>query len=64
MDAVFSPEIPANASPPCITGRFLAHNKLSKAERAFLGVDFLSGKKQPVSARAQMPGTALSTSGG
>jgi hypothetical protein len=39
-----SPAIP----PVILTGRFLAHAKLSKAERAFLGVDVLSGKAQPV----------------
>jgi hypothetical protein len=31
-----------------LTGRFLAHNKWTKPRRAFLGVDILSGRVQPV----------------
>src|SRR5262249_22286244 len=31
-----------------LRGRFLAHNKWTKPRRAFLGVDILAGKAQPV----------------
>ena|SRR5215472_18955654 len=31
-----------------LSGRFLAHNKWTKPRRAFLGVDILAGKAQPV----------------
>jgi hypothetical protein len=40
---------PPDASPPAkpVTGRYLAHNRLTKARRAFLGVDIKRGKAQP-----------------
>jgi len=38
--------IPAAGRP--VTGRFLAHNRLSKSRRAFLGVEIKKGKAQPV----------------
>ena len=31
-----------------LSGRFLAHNKWTKSRRAFLGVDILTGRAQPV----------------
>jgi hypothetical protein len=47
---LYLPANPADASPPSsrpIRGRYLAHNRLSKTRRAFLGVDIKSGKVQP-----------------
>jgi len=41
-----SPNLPPAPKP--VTGRFLAHNHLTAPRRAFLGVDILTGKVQPV----------------
>jgi hypothetical protein len=44
---------PPNASPPksavlSVPGRYYAHNHMSKVQRAFQGVDILTGRVQPV----------------
>jgi hypothetical protein len=45
--------LPPNARPPkpavlSVPGRYYAHNQKSKVQRAFQGVDILSGRVQPV----------------
>jgi hypothetical protein len=50
---LYYPGSPPNASPPkpaalSVPGRYYAHNRKSKVQKAFQGADILSGRVQPV----------------